>query len=280
MPRKIAMVGTTETGAAAPFDKEDWEIWGVSSRMKYVTRATRWFELHRLSGEPEDWAKQWREQMKTFTRDVELFMFYPEPDLGPKVTLYPHGHIVDRFGSFFMTSSFSWMMALAIDEMAPRGQISEEGNEIAIFGVEMEHGTEYRKQRVGLRHFITLANILGIKVSRIASGGLAYEPVPYPLWQDDPLLSKLEKRSEETRTSLQTYEDSLRMTRDMIAQTKGAINEINQSQIENYSREERSKALQKQLDNLLDTSASLSHSIAQAEAVWAEQQWFADYLAP
>ena len=141
--RRIALVGTTNSGAQAPFDDQSFDIWGVSARAVYVTRADRWFELHRLDGEPKEWADNWRKTVKKFSHDVELMMFYPEPDLGPKVVTYPAERITARFGTYFMTSTFSWMMALAIDEMCPVSKKWKPG-EIALYGVEMEYGTEYR----------------------------------------------------------------------------------------------------------------------------------------
>ena len=112
--------------------------------------------------------------------------------------------ILDRFrldgNRLFITGGSRGLgreMALAIAELRPKDGPPVEG-EIGIWGVEMEHGTEYREQRVGFRHFIDLAKEIGIPVTRLVSGGLAYEPVPSPFWQDDPLLSKLAKRTQET----------------------------------------------------------------------------------
>src|SRR3990167_8308310 len=163
--RKIALVGTASSGAGAPYDDLSFEIWGVSARAAYVTRANRWFELHRLDGEPPEWAASWRKTIADFTHDIgEVLMFWPEYKLAQKVTAYPYQQIADRFGTYFMTSSFSWMMALAIDEMRPLDKDGypvafHNGDEISIFGVDMEHGTEYQKQRTGFRHFIDIARL-------------------------------------------------------------------------------------------------------------------------
>ncbi len=221
----------------------------------------------------------WRETVKTFSHDVELLMFYPEPDLGPRVTAYPAERITARFGTYFMTSTFAWMMALAIDEMCPQGDKWVPG-EIGIWGVEMEYGTEYRQQRAGFRHFIDLARILGIKVTQLASSGLAYEPVPYPMWQDDPLLNKLELRSEQTRKRLADYDGSLRITRSMIAQNKAVMEEIGRSKQKGYRRAERLAELDKETTNLMETSAKLSRDITESEGANEEQRWLLDYLSP
>ena len=248
-------------------------------RAAYVTRATRWFELHRLDGEPKAWAENWRKAVRGFSHDVELIMFYPEPDLGPRVSIYPHERITARFGTYFMTSTFSWMMAMAIDELRPLNGDPVDG-EIAIFGVEMEYGTEYRQQRAGFRHFIDLARVLGIRVTLIVTGGLVYEPVPYPMWQDDPLLNKLEMRNQNIKAKITNFDESIRHTRTMIAQNRAVMLEVGLSKKKGYRRAKRMEELNEETDALLQTSAQLSKDIVMAEAVNEEQKWLSDYLQP
>ena len=278
--RKIAMVGTASSGGSAPYKDETWEIWGVSSRASYVTRANRWFELHRLDGEPRDWAREWRKALKGFlTEETELVMMYPEPDLAKMVSQYPYQKMIDRFGSYFMTSTFSWMMAIAIDELRPVGGEKLEG-EIAIYGVDMEYGTEYRQQRVGFRHFMDVARVLGIPVTRLADSGLAYEPVPYPMWQDDPLLAKLALRNTEAKKKLKEFDATIRITQQMAAQCRSSIDLLEEMKLKEFFVDDRIKTLKKQLANLLDTSAKISRDIVNLEGADSEQQWLSDYLQP
>lgn len=281
MVRKIAFVGTASSGAKAPYDDPSWEIWGVSARASYVTRATRWFEIHRLAGEPQDWANAWRQSVRSFSHDVELMMIYPERDLGPRVTQYPVDRIVQRFGSFFLTSTFAWQLALAIDEVRPIGGEPVPA-EFFTCGVDMEYGTEWAQQRQGFRHFIALARFAGIKVDMLASTGLSYEPVPYPMWQDDPLLNKLELRQTETQKKLQTLNESLRRTRTLLAQNRAVRDELATQMVD--SVEETFNKRLVELDNehqqLLATSASLSKEIVHWDAINSEQDWLADYLRP
>lgn len=281
--RKIALVGTAESGKLAPFADKSYEIWGVSQRASYVTRADRWMELHRLDGEEPDWANKWRDRIREFGTDIpEFWMMYPEPDLHHNVIAYPYDRIVARFGTRFMQSTFSWMMAIAIDEMVPDGSVyPPEDCEIAIYGVDMEHGTEYSGQRQGFFHFIELARFLGIKVTRLASGGMSFEPLAYPMWQDDPLQAKVTLRARKTNENIITLNDSIRMTREMMAQNRAVINEIeNMIGDEDYDPKSRMRYLQKQLDELTKTSQSLSKDLVGNEAALEEQQWLLNYLAP
>lgn len=218
--------------------------------------------------------------MRGFTQNIgQLLMLYPEPDLAPNVIRYPAERIMARFGTYFMTSSFAWMMALAIDEMVPAGTVAAPGEcEIAIYGVDMEYGTEYRQQRSGFRHFMALATALGISVTRLASGGLAYDPVPYPMWQDDPLLNKLELRMKEARSKITTFDDSIRMTRTMIAQNKAVTDSIHQSQQSGFDPAQRLRELERELDGLMNTSAQISKDIVHWQGIIEEQNWLFDFL--
>jgi len=274
--RKIAMVGTAGSGTEAPYDDPSWEIWGVGSRMQYVTRANRWFEVHRLEGEPGEWAKQWREQIKSYSEELDLYMHYPETELGPKVIQYPVNRITLRFGTYFMTSSFSWMMALAIDELQPVDGPKTEG-EIAIYGVDMEYGTEYRNQRGGFRHFIDLARFLDIPITILGSSGLAYEPVPYPMWQDDPLLNKVNFRNELTKRQLADRDKSLQHTRTLIAQDRALLSEFKQM-TNGYDKEKRTNEVELELDSLLTASENLSREITLAQGAFETECWLKDYL--
>ena len=277
--RKIALIGTGASAKDAPYDDKTYEIWGVASRFPYVTRANRWFELHRLEGENKDFKANWRKSVNKFIGDLPLYMFYPEHGLGPGVAAYPYEHIVERFGTYFMTSSFSWMLAMAIDELRPENGEPVQG-EIATYGVDMEYGTEYRQQRAGFRHFIDLARVLGIRVSRFLDSGLSFEPVPYPMWQDDPLIAKLETRKKENTEKLDEEEELLRHTRTMIAQNQMVLDELIRHTKECSSDyvDERIQVYERQLKNLLQTSAKISSQIVHYNAISMEQSWFRDYL--
>lgn len=269
--KKIALVGTASSGKEAPYNDPSWEIWGVSARANYVTRADKWFELHRLDGEPPGWAAEWRKTLKKFGGDIPaLYMIYPEPDLHHNVVQYPVNYMIEKYGSFFFTSTFSWMMAMAI-EAKPE--------EIGIWGVDMEYGTEYKQQRAGFHHFILLAKSKGIKVTRLATSGMAYEPIPYPMWQDDPILQKNTFRRKQTIETLETLNGSLENTRKLIACNRALYNFLSSNPTKKDIEGKRER-LEKEYANLMETSSSLSRDIVEAEGALSEQSWLADYLQP
>lgn len=274
--KKVALVGTAPSGRGAPFDDPSWEVWGVGKRGAHVTRATRWFELHRLDAEPTDWATNWRAEMKTWPQETPIWMFYPEPDLGPHIVDMDPKPLIAKYGTFFMTSSFSWMMAQAIEEGF---------EEIGLWGVDMEYGTEYRKQRVGLRHFIDVAKLLKIDVRRVTSSGIALEPVPYPFWIDDPILSKIAirvKAHNDTKANAASVAAAMqeRVTRNEGARAELAgILKAPPTDVVDYAT--------KKIARLEIESSSIGKAMQHArddvklvEGSLAELDWLEDYLSP
>jgi hypothetical protein len=165
------------------------------------------------------------------------------------------------------------MMAMAIDELRPLNKEPVEG-ELAIYGVDMEYGTEYAQQRAGFRHFIEVARILGIPVTRLNSTGLSYEPVPYPMWQDDPLLCKLELRQSLSRRKLDELDVTIRHTRTMIAQNKAVIEALGKY----ANTADEIERLETELADLMQCSAAISKDIVHWTAVNEEQDWLHGYL--
>lgn len=275
--RKIALVGTAASALQAPYDDESWEIWGVSARGHYVTRADRWFEMHRLDGEPKEWRAKWREMLKGFVKDLDLYMLYPECDLGPSVKEYPSGYITDRFGTYFLTSTFAWMAALAIAELRPLDGEEVEGK-IGVWGVDMEYATEYAQQRAGFRHFLDMARAMSIGISRVASGGLSFEPVPYPMWQDDPMVCKMKIRAAESKAKLEEFNTIINRTRTMIAQNRAIKQAL--GMYGGKDAPEEIERIDKEYQDLLQTSGEVSKDLVHWQATYEEQAWTLDYITP
>ena len=282
LPRKIAMVGTAGSRINAPFDDESYEIWGVGGRGS-APRATRWYELHSLRAESPKWVADWCKELRdTVTRDCDLFMIYPRDDCGPRVKPYPTERILARFGSFHMTSSFSWMMAHAIDEMVPSGSAAPPGSLIEVWGVDMEYGTEYVQQRAGFRAFMSIAHALGITVLRPAESGLSYDPVPYPMWQDDPMLCKVNLILDRIKRSMASKDNDLRKIRTMLAQSRAVMEEVQACVAAGaaYNPEARIASLATEVDGLTQSSANISREIALLEGQSEAYHHWRDYIQP
>lgn len=268
--RRVALVGTAPSSAHAPIGDSEWEIWGVGYRGDHITRCDRWYELHRLDGLRD--GPEWRPLLKEWGRDCQLVMMWPEPDLGPNVRQYPLDLIKAKYGTYFMTSSFAWMLAEAVEEHEQGAEIDE----IGVWGVDMEYGTEYREQRSGLRHFLALARFAGIGTRVLVNGGVIYEPVPYPFWQDDPLLEKLQHRRRGVEADMQVRKRALEAGVARVGALTVTIEEL-----------QKAEAAPKRVGTLIKERAALQASLPQMQTDVAyamgaieEIDWQLDYLKP
>lgn len=155
-PRKVAIVGSSPTSRdEAPYDDLAWEIWTLNDMAPIIPRLDRLFEIHtpRLIEQFADSKQDQLSWMKANTT-VPIYMVHPDPDLYPASIPYPLDTITKQFGTY-LTSTVSYMLALAIHEGV---------DELAIYGVDMAHGTEYAAQRPSCEFFIGWARGAGIPV--------------------------------------------------------------------------------------------------------------------
>ena len=168
---KIAIIGTAPSSRLiAPYADESYEIWACSagnSQAAALPRVTRWFELHAINDmvgqENRGWSLTYYEWLKKQTFPIYM---QEKNDLIPQAIVFPYKMLCERFGpnpkkglTNWFTSSIAWMMAYAITMM-------KEGDELAIFGVDMAALEEaYTAQKAGLHRFVEYANAAGIKVT-------------------------------------------------------------------------------------------------------------------
>lgn len=187
-PLKIALVGTAPSSRhLAPFNDPSWQIWACSpGNMNAVPRADIWFELHSNLLWPEnqhygapylEWLKQ--QKFKIYMQDNGLV---------PNATPLPKDKLVARWGKYFFTSTFAWMIAMAIEEGA---------KEIALFGIDMASKDEYILQRSGGQYFLQEAAKLGIRVAIPHESDLAQPPGLYGYDCSTPFTRKLLARKKE-----------------------------------------------------------------------------------
>lgn len=155
--KKIAIVGGAPSGAQAPFDDPEWEIWvhGNQYDRHENRRVSRIFEIHDDLTEHDNpvayatWLANTGIPLIVGNRFSSYFNFptWPNIDVFPKEA--------DVLG--MLTSTPAYMMALAIHEKAIH---------IGIYGVEMavdDH--EYFKQRPAMYAWIAYAKGMGIGIT-------------------------------------------------------------------------------------------------------------------
>lgn len=186
-PLRVALIGTAPSSRnLAPFHDPSWTIWACSPGNMNIPRADAWFEVHSNLLWPEnisygqpyvDWLKQ-----QTFP------IYMQDKSIVPNATPLPIQELVNEFGKFFFTSSFAYMIAMAIKAGAA---------EIALFGIDMASKNEYILQRPGGQYFMSEASKRGIKVSVPYESDLAQPPELYGYADSTPFGRKIHVRKKE-----------------------------------------------------------------------------------
>lgn len=186
---KVAIVGTCPSSRMlAPFNNPDWEIWACSvDNMNRLPRVDRWFELHGDLGweNPPSWEAPFfawlnAQSFRLYVQNTWLFR--------PDAIRFPAEEITGKFGTYWFTSMFAWMMAFAIHEGA---------TEIALFGADMAANSEYGHQKPALRRFIEIAEAQGIRVGAPLESDILQPPPLYGYSIATPMGRKLAVRERE-----------------------------------------------------------------------------------
>jgi hypothetical protein len=156
IPLKVALIGTAPSSRMmAPFADPTWKIWGCSpGNMGQLPRVDVWFEVHGNLLWPEN--KHYGEPYVNWLKQQTFPIYMQNQALVPNATPLPKKELVKEFGPYFFTSSFAWMMALAMHQGA---------KEIALYGIDMASRDEYILQRPGAYYFFEEAKKRGVKMT-------------------------------------------------------------------------------------------------------------------
>lgn len=230
------------------FIGEDWEIWACSpGAFGVVPRATRWFEVHRWEPGQAWFSPQYCQFLREFKGPV--YTGGPVPEL-PTHVVYPVAHVEEEFSPYFLTSSLSLMMALAILEIenvrVHRRAQSEGGTAvglsgeivegpggtdaddvIGLWGVDMAAAEEYGYQRAGCQHFILEALRRGIGVYVPPESDLL-RPMPvYGVCEWDHTYIKLTARARELNGRRAQHEQELQQATANLRFVQGGLDDLN-----------------------------------------------------
>ncbi len=167
---KIALIGTAPSSRMlAPYSDTSWQIWGCSpGNMGALPRVDRWFEVHGnlLWPQNEHYGKPYIEWLNKQTFPI----YMQNQSFVPKAISLPREKLIAEFGPYFFTSSFAWMLAMAMVEGA---------KEIALYGIDMASRDEYILQRPGAYFFFEEAKRRGIKVTAPYESDIMQPPILY-----------------------------------------------------------------------------------------------------
>lgn len=217
---KIALVGTAPSSRLlAPYGDPAWDIWVCSpGNMTGIPRITRWFEIHASMSWPEN--QQYGPNYVEWMKKQPFPVYMQSKEWVPNAIVYPKDEMVQKFGGDFFTSSFSWMMALAIHEGA---------SEIALYGIDMASREEYIQQRPGFYFFRREARKLGIKVSAPHESDIMTSPPLYGFSESRPYYRKLLTRELEIKERVGAMRQQLQEKEKLqynIAYLEGALEDV------------------------------------------------------
>ena len=216
-PLKIAVIGTAPSSRMlAPYNDPSWKIWGCSpGNMNALPRVDVWFELHSnlLWPEHESYGRPYIEWLKA----VKFPLYMQDQSLVPNAMTFPMIDLVTEFGGDFFTSSFAWMMALAIKMGA---------SEIALYGVDMASRDEYILQRPGFYFFRTEAKRRGIKISAPHESDIMQSPPLYAYVDSTPLGRKIHARKVEVQGRVTQLDQQLQQSTQNKTYLQGALEDI------------------------------------------------------
>jgi len=197
--RKVAIVGFAETSyKLAPWDKPDWEIWGLNGLhkiIKWTDNITRWFQIHpkeSIFGEGLGGGADHVKFLQSLKIPVYMTQHYDEI---PTSVEYPLKEICEWFSIGRekerhpnLSNTISEMLALLAYEivMGIRGPVDE----IGVWGVDMAHSTEYSYQKSscefylgifeGYRQIMEIFKRTGIVSGIMQDGQFKQITLPFP----------------------------------------------------------------------------------------------------
>lgn len=217
LPLKVALLGTAPSSRnLAPFNDLSWKIWACSpGNMNVLPRVDAWFEIHTNLMWPEH--KHYGEPYVEWLKKQKFPIYMQDQSLVPHAIPFPKDELVKEFGRSFFTSSFAWMMAMAIKQGA---------TEIALYGIDMASRDEYILQRPGFYFFQHMAETRGIKVSAPNESDIMMPPGLYGYSDGTPFGRKLHARRKEIKDRITQMEGEINRLRDNINYLKGADEDI------------------------------------------------------
>lgn len=187
--KNIAILGTASSSMAlAPFKDPAWAIWACSPGAFSICAQNRsdvWFEVHRwMPTSPGKFGapgtKPWfSPEFHAFLKAHKgpVYMSAVDPSIPSSVRI-PFEDLQAKHGPYFWQSTMSYMLALAIEELAPRASAGEQVA-IGLFGVDMSATEEWAYQRPACQHFIGMAKSLGINIVLPQESDLMRPPTMY-----------------------------------------------------------------------------------------------------
>lgn len=214
---KVALIGTAPSSRMlAPFNDPTWQIWACSpGNMRALPRADVWFEVHGNLLWPEN--RHYGEPYLAWLNEQTFPVYMQDNSLVPRATPLPYRELVAEFGPYFFTSSFAWMMAMAMMKGA---------KEIALFGIDMASRDEYILQRPGAYYFFMEAQRRGVKMMAPYESDIMQPPGLYGLSEVTQFGRKMLARKVELEARVRDLKAQRDNSATQITYLEGALEDL------------------------------------------------------
>jgi hypothetical protein len=208
--KTVAVCGTAESLAYAPFKDKNIDIWGVATMVghKPVTRADRLFEMHT----PDRWMNR-KDAINEFVDktgcDVYMHDVTPEIKNSKKFPL----EWLDKHFRRYYTNSLSYQIALAI--------LEGYGN-MQLYGVHFATNSEYEYERPSLEYYLGIAEAKGINVY-VPSGCELLKAKRLYGYDNAEMVHVIRERVKGMEQRKQQAQEQLENARDVVNQYVGAL---------------------------------------------------------
>jgi len=213
--KKIAIVGTAPTWVNAPFNDPSWEIWGMFGTSVPAPRLDRLYELHDrrtiipLAEQTYPDGAYWKKAASM----GENFITRDAYEQCPQATRFNFQKLLEKYGPHF-SSSVAWLIAQAIEEKP---------DTIGLWGVNMQHDTEYGHQKPACCFFMGWARGMGIDIQLPESCELLSVAYQYGLENEPRSLAVMSQKRTELENGMANAEHHLLQQRDEVNKFKGAL---------------------------------------------------------
>jgi len=213
---------------ATDYQQHEWQIWGCSpGAWAVVPRSDRWFEVHRWEPGQPWFSPEYVQFLQQYLGPVYTGRAVPEI---PNHVPYPIERVEAEFSAYFLHSSLSLMMAMAILEIEDARKTPGHDNAedmIGMWGVDMAATEEYGDQRAGCQFFILEALRRGIKVYVPPESCLLRPKPVYGISEWDHNYIKSTQRSKELNARMAQQNQLLQDAQKQLAFLAGAADNMN-----------------------------------------------------
>jgi hypothetical protein len=202
---KLILLGSAPCRKDTPYDDLSYDIWSIGGAPLWadVKRFDVLFEMHKR----HEWLPR-SEALNKCGKPVFMLRHYREIE---NSIAFPFDEISED-GAGFYAGSISYMLALAVYFGY---------KEIALYGILMEHGTEYEKQLPSASYYVGVARGRGIKVNIHPDATLCKSLEDYGFDDTGIVLRLFDENKISIEEKIAKQEEAIGKARDNLNQMKG-----------------------------------------------------------